>query len=156
MCPEKFQIFFIAYSCKKQCIQKSYKYSLFLLLQKVVYPERFQISFIACSCEKQCIQKSLKYSLLLTVVKSSVSGKVSNVLKLLIVVKSSVSKKVPNILYCLQLEIVVYPERFQIFLIAYSCKKRCIQKRSKHSLLLVVVNSSASRNVLNILYCLQL
>ena len=156
MYPEKFQIFFIACSCKKQCIQKSFKYSLLLVvvkssvsrkvsnilyclqLEKEMYPEKFQIFFIAYSCKKQCIQKSSKYSLLL------------------VVVKSSVSRKVSNILYCLQFVKVVYPEKFQIFFIACSCKKQYIQKSSKYSLLLAVGKRNVSRKVSNILYCLQL
>ena len=244
MCPEKFQIFFIAYSCKKQCIQsksfkyslflivgkssvsikvsnilyclqlekkciqKSFKYSLMLIVVKSIVPENIQVFFIACSCKssvsrkvsnilyclqllkvvypetfqifyvdckKQCIQKGFKYSLLLVVVKSSVSSwksfkqifiaysckkqciqKSSKYSLLLVVVKSSVSRKVSNALYCLQLEKVMYPENFQIFFIACSCKKQCIQKSFKYSLLLIVVKSSVSRKVSNILYCLQL
>ena len=156
MYPEKFQIFFIAYSCKKQCIHKSFKYSLFLIvvtssvsrkvsnilyclqLEKEMYPEKFQIFFIAYSCKKQCIQKRSKYSLLL------------------VVVKSSVSRKVPNILYCLQMSKVVYPKKFEMFLIACSWKKKCIQESFKYSSLLIVVESSVSRKFPNILYCLQL
>ena len=154
--PEKFQIFYVPYSCKKQFIQKSFKCSLLLAvgkrnvsrkvlnilyclqLEKAVNPEMFQIFFIACSCKKQCIQKSSKYPLSL------------------VVVKSSVSRKVPNILYCLQMSQVVYPKKFEMFLIACSWKKKCIQESFKYSSLLIVVESSVSRKFPNILYCLQL
>ena len=153
---ENFQIFSIACSFKKQCIQKSSKHSLLLAvgkrnvsrkvsnilyclqMYKVVYPEKFQIFYVPYSCKKQFIQKSFKCSLLLAV------G------------KRNVSRKVLNILYCLQLEKAVNPEMFQIFFIACSCKKQCIQKSSKHSLLLAVGKRNVSRKVLNILYCLQL
>ena len=147
MYPEKFQIFFIACSWKKKCFQKISKYSLLLVavkssvskkvpnilyclqLEKEMCPKKFQLFFIDYSCKKQCIHKSFKYSLFL------------------IVVTSSASRKVSNILYCLQLEKEMYSEKFQIFFIAYSCKKQCIQKSSKYPLQLVVVKSSVSRNV---------
>ena len=156
MFPVKFQIFSIAYSCRKQCIHKSLKYSLFLIvvnssvsrkvsnilyclqLQKAVYPKKFLTFFIACSWKKECIQKISKYSLLL------------------VVVESSVSRKFPNILCCLQLEKAVNPEMFQIFFIACSCKQQCIPKSFKYCLLLVVGKRNVSRKFPNILYCLQL